>query len=80
MCNNKLKLAVIDNGTGIHEKELAYVFDARYRASNAISDNKEHGGLGLAITQKLLLLLQSDIHVESQIGKGTEFYFNLSKV
>ena len=78
--NKKLKLAVIDNGTGIHEKELAYVFDARYRASNAISDNKEHGGLGLAITQKLLLLLQSDIHVESEIGKGTEFYFNLSKV
>ncbi|MDA7746575.1 HAMP domain-containing histidine kinase [Psychromonas sp.] len=77
--NNKLNIAVIDNGTGIHAKELAYIFDARYRASNAICDNKEHGGLGLAITQKLLLLLKSDIQVESQIGKGTTFHFSLSK-
>jgi signal transduction histidine kinase len=77
--NNKLSLAVIDDGTGIHEKELPYIFDARYRASNAISDNKEHGGLGLAITQKLLVLLQSDIDVDSHIGKGTSFHFNLSK-
>ena len=78
--NNQVNLAVIDNGTGIHDKELPYIFDARYRASNAISDNKEHGGLGLAITQKLLRLLKSDIEVESQIGKGTAFNFNLSKV
>lgn len=77
--NNTLNLAVIDNGTGIHEKELPYIFDARYRASNAIFDNKEHGGLGLAITQKLLLLLKSDITVESQIGIGTTFNFNLTK-
>ena len=78
--NNKLNLSVIDNGTGIQEKELPYIFDARYRASNAISDNKEHGGLGLAITQKLLLLLKSDISVESQIGKGTAFNFSLNKM
>jgi len=78
--NNQLNLAVIDNGTGIHEKELAYIFDARYRASNAICDNKEHGGLGLAITQKLLVLLKSDIQVESQLGKGANFNFCLTKI
>jgi signal transduction histidine kinase len=76
--NSQINLAVIDNGTGIHEKELTYIFDARYRASNAICDNKEHGGLGLAITQKLLLLLQSDIHVKSKIGEGTVFNFSLN--
>lgn len=78
--NNEVKLAVIDDGTGIHENELPYIFDARYRASNAICDNKEHGGLGLAITQKLLLLLKSDIEVESEIGKGTAFNFSLNKI
>lgn len=76
----KINLSVIDNGTGIDEKELAYIFDARYRASNAIFDKKEHGGLGLAITQKLLRLLQSDISVESQMGKGTVFHFCLNKM
>ncbi|WP_413692598.1 sensor histidine kinase [Psychromonas sp. KJ10-2] len=77
--NNKLHLTVRDNGTGIHEHELAYIFDARYRASNAIFDKKEHGGLGLAITQKLLRLLHSEIRVESQIGKGTSFHFCLNR-
>lgn len=77
---DQLNVAVIDNGTGIDAGELDYIFDARYRASNAIADNKEHGGLGLAITQKLLLLLKSDINVESQIGVGTTFNFNLTKM
>jgi len=77
--NKKLHIAVSDNGTGIHEHELAYIFDARYRASNAIFDKKEHGGLGLAITQKLLRLLHSEISVESQIGKGTSFHFHLNR-
>jgi signal transduction histidine kinase len=76
---SQFKLSVIDNGTGIDEKELAYIFDARYRASNAVFDKKEHGGLGLAITHKLLCLLKSDIQVESELGKGTAFHFNLSK-
>jgi len=77
--NNRLDITVIDNGTGIPVQELPYIFDARYRASNATRDSKEHGGLGLAITQKLLLLLKSDINVESQIGIGTRFNFNLTK-
>ncbi|MFT4928230.1 MAG: signal transduction histidine kinase [Phenylobacterium sp.] len=76
----KLKLEVVDNGTGISAEELPYVFDARYRASNAIDDQKQHGGLGLAICQKLMLLLQSDIMVKSKLGEGTTFSLSLSKV
>lgn len=75
--NENFNLAVIDNGTGIDSKELDYIFNPRFRASNAICDDKEHGGLGLAITQKLLLLLGTEIQVKSEIGKGTTFDFNL---
>lgn len=60
--NNKFNLAVINNGTGMNENELASIFDARYRASNAICDSKEYAALGLAITQKLLRLLPSKIN------------------
>lgn len=75
----KLSLEVVDTGTGIKAEELPYVFDARYRASNAVDDKKQHGGLGLAICQKLMLLLQSDISVKSKLGEGTTFSFNLSQ-
>lgn len=73
------QLSITDNGTGIKEEELYYIFDTRYRASNAVQDQHTHTGLGLAITKKLLELLYVDIKVSSQIGKGTCFWFNLSK-
>lgn len=73
------RLSIIDNGTGIKAEELAYIFDARYRASNAIQDGNKHTGLGLAITKKLLELLQTDIKVQSQLGEGTSFSFSLRR-
>nr|WP_241242372.1 HAMP domain-containing sensor histidine kinase [Thalassotalea sp. G2M2-11] len=73
------QLSVIDNGTGINKDELAYIFDARYRASNATLGKEKHTGLGLAITKKLLELLTIDIKVVSELGQGTEFYFNIDK-
>ena len=57
--DDKVKIAVIDTGTGISDKDLAYIFDARYRASNASGDKSRHVGLGLAISKRLSLLLNS---------------------
>jgi signal transduction histidine kinase len=73
-------LSITDNGTGIKPEELSYIFDTRYRASNAIQDKNKHTGLGLAITKKLLELLKSDIKVQSTLGKGTSFSFKLRRV
>lgn len=78
--NNECYLIVKDNGTGIKAEEIAYIFDARYRASNAIQSESRHAGLGLAITQKLLALLKCEIRVQSQLGEGTSFSLNLKNV
>jgi len=78
--NNQCQLSITDTGTGIKEEELLYIFDTRYRASNAIQDKEKHTGLGLAITKKLLELLKTDIKVTSTLGEGTCFSFNLRKV
>lgn len=78
--DNQCQISVKDNGTGIKAEEVAYIFDARYRASNAIQDQGKHTGLGLAITKRLLELLQSDISVNSEFGQGTTFAFNVRKV
>lgn len=72
-------LAVRDTGLGISSKELPYIFEARYQASNSQGCKKSHAGLGLAITSRLIRLLKSEIKVESELGKGTEFTFSVRK-
>jgi signal transduction histidine kinase len=74
---DKLRVDIRDSGIGISDTEIAFIFDARYQASNTQSDNSLHAGLGLAISRKLMALLESDLVVESQLGKGTCFSFEL---
>ncbi|WP_299075385.1 HAMP domain-containing sensor histidine kinase [uncultured Paraglaciecola sp.] len=75
---NKLRVDIRDSGIGISDKEIAFIFDARYQATNTERDNCVHAGLGLAISRKLMALLESDLQVESQLGKGTCFSFELN--
>jgi len=77
---DKIKVSVTDNGSGISKEDIAYIFDARYRASNAIEDKTTHSGLGLAISQKLSKLLNSEIFVESKLGHGSSFSLSLQLV
>ncbi|MGB3726442.1 MAG: HAMP domain-containing sensor histidine kinase [Glaciecola sp.] len=76
----QVKVSVIDNGIGIAHEELQYIFDARYQASNTERDANAHVGLGLAISQKLVGLLDSSLKVESCLGNGTTFSFELPQV
>lgn len=66
-------ITVKDNGTGIKEEDLSFVFDRFYRAD--ISRNKETGGtgLGLSITKALVEAHGGNIYVESNYDKGTKF-------
>ena len=77
---DKVKVAVTDNGSGISKEDIAYIFDARYRASNAIEDSTPHAGLGLAISQKLSRILNSELLVESKLGLGSNFSLSLQLV
>lgn len=78
--SDKVKIAVSDNGSGISKEDIAYIFDARYRASNAIEDNTKHAGLGLAISQKLSKILNSELLVDSKLGHGSSFSLSLKLV
>lgn len=66
-------ITVKDNGTGIKEEDLPFVFDRFYRAD--ISRNKETGGtgLGLSITKALVEAHGGNIYVESNYDKETKF-------
>lgn len=73
----EVKVSVTDNGNGISKEDIAYIFDARYRASNAIEDNTQHTGLGLAISQKLSQVINSELLVKSELGNGSSFSLSI---
>ncbi len=73
--DGQLTVGVRDTGCGIDEAELPHIFDRYYQGG----EGRETGaGLGLAITQKILHLHDSQIEVASQAGKGTTFSFALA--
>lgn len=76
---DKVWVEVWDNGKGIPEKDIQFLFDRLYTAE--ISRNgKMHGnGLGLAITKQLTIKQKGEIFVSSIPGEKTAFYFYLLK-
>ncbi|MBT0585996.1 HAMP domain-containing histidine kinase [Alteromonas sp. SM 2104] len=74
---DNIRVDIKDTGNGISENELAFIFDARYQASNQCKDSQLHAGLGLAICKKLMQLLGSDVTVSSEVGSGTCFSLEL---
>jgi signal transduction histidine kinase len=68
---------VSDNGEGIPEKDLPYVFERFYRGDESRSRTTGGSGLGLAIARGIVNAHGGNIKVESEPGRGTRFYFTL---
>ena len=66
-----LTLDVTDTGKGMTKEEIEKVFQAFTRLKNA--QGIEGTGLGLSITHELAILLGGEIHVKSEVGKGSTF-------
>ena len=66
-------IRVSDTGVGIPEDALAHIFERFYRVDKARSRKSGGSGLGLAIVRIIVQRNRGDIHVESQLGKGTTF-------
>lgn len=75
--SHSVAVEVADTGIGIPPQDIPHVFDPHYKAGNSVRGNTAHGGLGLAITKKLLALHQSTINVKSKVDEGTTFEFVL---
>ncbi len=69
---------VIDQGIGIPKDEFDHLFSSFYRARNAA--NIQGTGLGLHIVKRYLELLQGDIQVETEVGKGSKFRVQIPQV
>lgn len=73
-----LTFEVKDTGVGIKQEMLEKIFERFTQANSEITREYGGSGLGLTIIRKLLNLQNSEIHVESEEGKGSKFWFNLS--
>lgn len=76
----KYLLEVSDDGIGIDPKHHTSIFKRFYRIDK--SRSREHGGtgLGLSIVRHLVEAHESKIKIDSSLGKGARFYFELDKI
>ncbi len=74
-----VEVSVRDTGEGIHAEDLPHIFERFYRGEKSRNRGTGGAGLGLAIAQGIVRAHGGEIRVESEVGKGTQFTFNIPK-
>lgn len=67
----RFRFVISDNGIGMSEEFVAHIFESFSREKNTTLSGIKGTGLGMAITKKLIDLLEGSIDVDSKLGKGT---------
>ncbi|NMF04394.1 sensor histidine kinase [Clostridium beijerinckii] len=76
---DKISVEVYDNGAGIPENEINYIFDRLYTVEKSRRINTRSSGIGLAIVKKLVKALNGTISVSSIPFEKTAFTFTLPR-
>lgn len=78
----KLRISVADNGIGIEQEDQPYIFDRFFNSNKEQLQNnlQSSSGIGLALVKRLVKIHKGDIYVDSEVGKGSHFYFDLVKL
>ncbi len=69
----RVKISITDSGSGISEENKENLFTKFFRADTRFKGT----GLGLAISKRIIELMGGKIGVNSELGKGSEFFFEV---
>jgi signal transduction histidine kinase len=77
--SNSILTEIIDNGKGIAEEEQGKLFNYFQKTSTLPTNGETSSGLGLAIAKKIITQHDGSIGLTSKLGKGSTFFFELTK-
>ena len=72
-----IKISVTDTGIGISEEDLKRLFKPFVQIDSSSSREFQGTGLGLSLVKKFIQMHKGTIWLESEVGKGTTFYFEI---
>ncbi len=75
--NNKILISVADNGVGIPERDINRLFKIEEKVRSLGTDGETSTGLGLLLCKEFIEMHGGEIWVESEINKGSIFYFTI---
>jgi PAS domain S-box-containing protein len=75
--NDYIQISVADTGSGILPEEKNKIFSKFYQVDNIDKQKPKGSGLGLAISKALVEMHGGKIWMESEVGRGSTFYFTL---
>ena len=75
--DDAIRIRVKDNGVGIPKEDVNRIFERFYRVDKSRAKDRGGIGLGLAIVKHILEAHQQKVSVESEVGVGSVFSFNL---
>ncbi len=73
-----LRFAVHDTGIGIARQDMQHLFEVFSQADASTMRRFGGSGLGLSICKRLLILMGSNLQLDSDLGQGSHFYFDLT--
>ncbi len=73
--SSDIYFSVRDDGIGIKKENQKLIFQRFEQADDSEKARRQGTGLGLAISSRLVHMMDSEIHLESEPGKGSDFWF-----